>query len=358
MSTKSLSFLTRVSTIVFVLVSIVLVFSLLSRLGYLNFFGVAIVFSGSMEPTLSRGDLVLYANLDYSPGDIIVYCKTPSYAVVHRFVEVSPWNGEVIFTKGDANDVYDPPVHRGMVRGKVLLAVPWFLWAPLTALLIAFAIYDMLRSGAIGYSYAIAFTLALAYIFAVYAVAPQPIALGPVRLPLMSLSGVYVNYDDGTIRVKYTGELSITDVSVYVNGVPVKVLWFSEREVVLQPPLELLGEAFELHKPLQITVEARLNMIGKLSGNYTTLVGGWDLQVSPVDGLLYVRNPNCFPVSARVSIRYSYGGEWMWLNRTMVVDGRSQVVVEPPEGSRYAYAYVYWLNQGVERWVGVPLRRG
>ena len=84
-------------------------------------FGMTVVLSGSMEPELSVGDLLIVVKSDdYSEGDVIVFQKSRS-AVVHRIMSI---DGDSIITQGDANNTPDEPISHSNIKGKVLLAVP------------------------------------------------------------------------------------------------------------------------------------------------------------------------------------------------------------------------------------------
>lgn len=314
------------------------------------------MFSGSMEPVLRRGDLVLYCNTDFSVGDVVIYCRTPSHCVVHRVVGFGEEKRNVVITKGDANQVPDPPIDRSAVRGRLVAVVPREVWVPLVALLTSLSIYNMIRSGAVGYSYTTTISVALAYVMAVYALVPMPLSPEGVRFPVLRLSGVYFESADCSLRVRYHGELRVTGALVYVNGTPADVVGLESKEIRVRPRKDLLGKAFESGKHLTVSVVARLNEVGTLVGNYTVPIGGVDPEVRSEGGLLLIRNPNCFPVSVVVSIRCGSGDSWSWIDVTYVVRGFSSIAIEPPEGCRYAYSYVRWLNQGDVRWVGVPLR--
>ncbi|MGB9637103.1 MAG: signal peptidase I, partial [Thermoplasmata archaeon] len=74
---------------------------------------VSVVTSGSMEPTLSRGDIVFWYPCkitDVHAGDIIVYksyIEKDKY-VLHRVIDIKEENGEIMLvTKGDANEYPD-----------------------------------------------------------------------------------------------------------------------------------------------------------------------------------------------------------------------------------------------------------
>lgn len=84
-------------------------------------YGMAVVLTGSMEPTLSANDLILVAEQEhYEVDDIAVY-QSGSILVVHRITEVA--EGTLI-TKGDANPVADEPVDITAVKGKVVGVIP------------------------------------------------------------------------------------------------------------------------------------------------------------------------------------------------------------------------------------------
>lgn len=350
------------SSILIIILVVVLAFTALSRFGYLNLMGASIVFSDSMEPTLRRGDLVFYVNANYTVGDVVVYCVTPSHCVVHRvvgFISLDTVSGNrvKVVTKGDNVDVPDSPVDVERVCGKVVLVVSREIWIPLTLALLAYSLYGVARTPVVGLSYVMLFIVGLTSIAAVYAVAPRPIVLDNVKPPILNLAGVYFDQATGTVSVRYTGGLSLTSIEVSVNSTRVDVTFLGEREVAFKPSPDLLRESFEHRKPLLIQVNATLNHVGSLSGEYTLLIGGLNIDVSCVNEVLVLKNPNCFPLTVNVSIKYLSGYGWAWSNNTYVVEGFSQLVVEPPAEARMAYAYVYWFNQGDLRWIGVPVKK-
>ena len=83
-------------------------------------YGAAVVLSGSMEPSMSIGDLIVIKQTDeFNVEDIIVY-QSRSMLVVHRIVEI---DGESIITKGDANNAPDNPISLASVKGKVVCQI-------------------------------------------------------------------------------------------------------------------------------------------------------------------------------------------------------------------------------------------
>lgn len=93
-----------------------------------------VVVSGSMEPVMYRGDIVVLeqANLlgfhEFSPddvkvGDIVVYnAAWHEGPVIHRVINIAEINGSTVFEiKGDNNDVSDPYwVTKSQIKSRVL----------------------------------------------------------------------------------------------------------------------------------------------------------------------------------------------------------------------------------------------
>ena len=81
---------------------------------------MASITSGSMWPSLKRGDLILIKGIngkeEIEVGDIIVY-KNPKGFTIHRVMEM---NEDTFVTKGDANNVNDSPVRYEEIIGKLL----------------------------------------------------------------------------------------------------------------------------------------------------------------------------------------------------------------------------------------------
>jgi len=98
-----------------------------------------VVLSGSMEPALSVGDLLIVRAYDqYAAEDIVVY-QSGSTPIVHRIVEI---NSETVITRGDANNTDDEPFPVSEIKGKVIAIVPlvgyvaWALKSPVAAIIL------------------------------------------------------------------------------------------------------------------------------------------------------------------------------------------------------------------------------
>lgn len=117
-----------------------ILFLLILLAGLINFSALDIpggykfllVQSGSMEPVIKRGSLVVVRKADnYQKKEVITYRneKNSRITTTHRIVDIK--NNEFI-TKGDANDTVDSNlVAKDLILGKVSLAVP-FLGYPIS----------------------------------------------------------------------------------------------------------------------------------------------------------------------------------------------------------------------------------
>ena len=101
------------------------VYMLIARYAFHNdmptFFGVsfAVVASGSMEPEIAVGDVIVTAaQPEYGVGDIVTYRDDAHGGhVTHRIIRFE--NGAIV-TKGDANNAEDAPVQTDAIVGKVV----------------------------------------------------------------------------------------------------------------------------------------------------------------------------------------------------------------------------------------------
>ncbi len=84
-------------------------------------FGVGVVLSGSMEPTLQVNDLVVVCRTDdLAVGDVVVFQRDQEL-IIHRILTL---DGETLITQGDANDTPDEPIGRAAVKGVLVCAIP------------------------------------------------------------------------------------------------------------------------------------------------------------------------------------------------------------------------------------------
>ena len=113
--------------IIFVLVGIATstAFSALKIPGGLK---MLVVQSGSMEPTIKTGSIILIKKQDtYSTGDIISFVGAGSDSTTHRVTKATIVNGKEIFnTKGDANQGEDrEAVGTDNILGRTVFTIPY-----------------------------------------------------------------------------------------------------------------------------------------------------------------------------------------------------------------------------------------
>ena len=141
------------STIAIVIGLVVLATALVGMrfLGY----GVYVVTSGSMEPAIPIGSLIVAQAVrpeSIQPGEVITYAL-PDRVVTHRVESIGDRDGRVVFvTRGDANAVADPWVVQpdgdiGAVDASLPIlgfavagAQAW--WRPLALALLAWLLFD------------------------------------------------------------------------------------------------------------------------------------------------------------------------------------------------------------------------
>lgn len=124
--------------------------------------GATVVLSGSMEPTLSTGDLLIIAEQEsYGVDDVVVF-QSNRMAVVHRIIEIKEETVEgedgeeiqmIAITQGDANNTPDDPIQLSQIKGTVVMSVPLvgylvnMIKTPLgTILILAAAVFLLERS--------------------------------------------------------------------------------------------------------------------------------------------------------------------------------------------------------------------
>lgn len=85
-------------------------------------YSALIVLSGSMEPTIMTGEvIVIHAEPEYKLRDILTY-RDGSILVTHRIVNVTD---DTYTTRGDANNTDDPPIKKSQAVGKTIFHIPY-----------------------------------------------------------------------------------------------------------------------------------------------------------------------------------------------------------------------------------------
>ena len=114
-----------------VLIAVLLIVSILPITGN---FKVMTVISGSMEPAIKTGSVVVVKPVsDYNIGDVITfgpYSKTKA-PTSHRIFDIKVVNGQPVYiTKGDVNNAPDTrEIKKSDILGKVLFSAPYLGYA-------------------------------------------------------------------------------------------------------------------------------------------------------------------------------------------------------------------------------------
>lgn len=87
--------------------------------------------SGSMRPTLNKGDLIVTKDsATYTIGDIVTFAPataTKKYqAITHRIIDAKDISGTTLFTtKGDFNNAADiDPLYKNQIVGRFVFKIP------------------------------------------------------------------------------------------------------------------------------------------------------------------------------------------------------------------------------------------
>ncbi len=113
----------------FVVVAIIALFLVLTKFPDVGGFRSMIVLSGSMEPAIHTGSVVVVKRSSgYKIDDVITF-GYQNTSITHRILDVKKnEEGQIVsfVTKGDANEEIDSrPVSPNRILGKVLFSIPW-----------------------------------------------------------------------------------------------------------------------------------------------------------------------------------------------------------------------------------------
>lgn len=122
--------------LILIFIAVTTAFSVIKGPGGYRFF---VVQSGSMEPKIKTGSVVLVMpQKDYQKEDIITFLANPKAnlkradaTITHRLIELKNDNNTITYTtKGDANNASDrEAVSPSSVLGKVMISVPYVGYA-------------------------------------------------------------------------------------------------------------------------------------------------------------------------------------------------------------------------------------
>lgn len=108
-----------------ILIALLLMIPLLP--GAQNWYQVAIVQSGSMEPSLPVGSLAIYRPQEkYSVGEIVAFLDKESRLIIHRITKKELKNTiQVFLMQGDATAYLSPqPVYASQIEGELVGVIP------------------------------------------------------------------------------------------------------------------------------------------------------------------------------------------------------------------------------------------
>ncbi len=119
-----------IGKIILILIIVFLLFFIIRATVFKKFdiFGYRfyIIMSGSMEPDIKTGDMIITKESDnYKIGDVIAF-KDANFVTAHRIVEISTEDGEKVFkTKGDNNNTTDRNLVKSQqIKGKIVNKIP------------------------------------------------------------------------------------------------------------------------------------------------------------------------------------------------------------------------------------------
>ena len=95
----------------------------------------ALVSGQSMAPSYVVGDIIVTQDVDVDSlrvGDVIRYRSASGRSIFHRIIDVTGSGaGRVFITRGDNNNVNDPPVVAAQIDGRVVFKIPKIGWLPI-----------------------------------------------------------------------------------------------------------------------------------------------------------------------------------------------------------------------------------
>ncbi|MGC9069129.1 MAG: signal peptidase I [Thermoprotei archaeon] len=273
-------------------------------------FGVMLIASRSMEPSLNVGDFVVVFGRDFGVGDVVAWCASPLYCVVHRVMNIT--SGSVI-TKGDANPIPDLPVPVSLVKGRVVYVVRREVWLSFVGGVCFFVLFRKRRDFIRFLRYAnntplvvlIVYLLISSFVLLLSTIMFSNV-VAPIRQPVIYLSRAY--FEGHGVYVTYVGEgLELQRVDSCFVSEPLyyscDALIVNGSHAYVYIPDKILMLMNVKGSPLILSFNASLYPGGRLNGVYKVYTTFNDLIISVNDSLNIVNN-NIFPVVVNVT--------WFW----------------------------------------------
>lgn len=329
-----------------------------------------VVVSSSMEPSILPGDLVLIAGRSFGVGDVIAWCSSPLYCVIHRVVNLS--DGYVI-TKGDANPIPDHPVPLWAVKGRVIAVIPRWLWIPLSISPLAFyialrwrRIYGELIQISPG-SLSPAYALFISYLIlslALLTLSPAMLSIEatPPETPRIWLSkafledsSVYIAYYPEGLEVRGGFSCEILD-PLRIPCAPIVI-----NSTVIRIPVdpEILWLSASNGTPLRVRVSLNLTRMASLDGVYSIPIPYEPISIKTINGSAYIENPNPYPVIISYKILYADrpGEPWRESPGIIRIPPRSSDRIGPVDHAYAMLDYSYRIH-GRDAYGRIILRSG
>ncbi|MEM0472800.1 MAG: signal peptidase I [Sulfolobales archaeon] len=320
---------------------------------------IALVASGSMIPALQPLDMVVAAREDYGVGDIVIWCSTPMYCVIHRVVEI---RNDVVITRGDANPAPDPPIRPSLVRGVAILVIPRFVWIPL--LISSLALYAVLeihrgrlRIPRPPRGPVITYTIVILYSVSVFLLAlTSPISpVLFVGLSIPSAEVVRIGFDNGSGSIVIIYNLSDLEIRS-INSCTLITMntsincpsHFSGNSVWVEIPGEVLRK-MNLDGVSMINVGLNISL-SKNASLLTYLYPVYISSVRPVinitKGVVTIHNPNPFCLDTNITILWANAiGPWNTSSSSRCIEPRETVKLDLGV-YRYAYIRIEYIING------------
>lgn len=108
-----------------IFITLIAIYILSSNFSFLGNCKSFVVQSGSMEPAIMTGDVIVVQKQDkYFINDVVTF-NNSNRVVTHRLIEIDDIQKETFFTKGDANRSNDEDkISTSQIFGKVILVIP------------------------------------------------------------------------------------------------------------------------------------------------------------------------------------------------------------------------------------------
>ncbi len=299
-------------------------------------FAVVMVPTKSMYPVIKPFDLVICMGKHVKPGDIVLWCSSPLYCVIHRLVAIK---GDYIITKGDANPVPDKPVPISYLKAKARLIIPSYVWVPVLAIAVILDLYrgrEKLSSTSLGY---IVFATGLLIAILVILASPRLPAkmMESFHQPLIHLRSVKT--DGCTVTILFNPEGLVIKSVEYIGPPSIFRLvgWGKDwiRARIIDPySIAKDNRHVSLCYRLKLTHDATLTGCQDIRPVYRPL------SISVSMHYVEIVNRNCYSVPVKLVFWYGRGKS---SSLSVVARPNNTTVVKIP-GSPIYVDYIYKLG--------------